>query len=324
MLVFAQDWTGDGWADVIVSEMRPLTLFVNPKGESRRWDRVVVLPDVCSEIAIRADVDSDGEVEIVYVGRDSQVAYGEPDPANSAGPWLVHKISEPVFEFNGCSIHGVGAGDINGDGRIDILQTTGWWEQPLADPADSEWIYHEQLFGEAPTFIGGGGAISVYDFNGDGLNDVVASLSAHGWGLAWYEQQRDANGTISFVKHPIMKDFSTKNAGDVTFSEPHAGAVLTDIDRDGVMDFIVGKRHWAHLDTLMDPDADGEAVIYWYRTVRTPDAPGGVEFVPELIHNKSGVGSEVKAVDINGDGATDVVASGTRGAYVFWGIPDGQ
>ena len=60
-----------------------------------------------------------------------------------------------------------------------------------------------------------------YDVNGDGRNDVVTSLSAHWWGLGWFEQKRDASGTITFEPHVIMDDFSTKNAGNVTFSEPH-------------------------------------------------------------------------------------------------------
>ncbi len=321
MLAFAKDWTGDGWEDVVVSEMRQLAMFINPKGESRRWDRVLVVPDVCSEITIQADIDSDGEDEMVYVDRESRVSYGEPDTANPSGPWRLTKVSATLFEFNGCSIHGVGAGDVNGDGRTDILQATGWWEQPASDPGKGNWKHHKVLFGESESFIGGGGAISVYDFNGDGLNDVVTSLSAHGWGLAWYEQQRNASGAISFVKHPLMGDFSTENAGGVTFSELHAGAILADVNRDGIMDFVTGKRHWAHLDTMVDPDPDGEAVIYWYETVRRPGAPGGVAFVPHLVHNKSGVGSEAKAKDINGDGAIDILTSGTRGTFILWGKP---
>ena len=83
--------------------------------------------------------------------------------------------------------------------------------------------------------------MAVYDVNGDKLNDVVTSLSAHGWGLAWYEQKRDPAGAISFVQHMVMDDFGTKNAGDVTFSQPH-GSTYADVDGDGVEDFIVGKR----------------------------------------------------------------------------------
>jgi hypothetical protein len=320
MLTFANDWNGDGWTDVLLTERRPLVMYVNPQGESRYWDRVEVLPDVCSETAVRADVDADGLPEIVYVGSDGRLAYGEPDPAAPDGPFLVRTISDPVVE--GCNTHGVGTGDINGDGRVDILQARGWWEQPASGPDQGMWIYHDAQFGRltrSPQHPGGA-EIAVHDFNGDGLNDVVTSLSAHGWGLAWYEQQRGASGDISFEEHLIMGDFTTNNAGDVTFSQVHSGATLGDIDRDGVVDFVTGKRHWSHLDSYSDPDPYGEAVIYWYRTVRNPDAPGGVEFVPVLIHNKSGVGSEVKVVDIDGDGMLDIVSSGSHGTFIFWGL----
>ncbi len=321
MITFANDWTGDGWVDVLNTERRPLVMYVNPKGEKRLWERVEVLPDVCSETAIRADVDGDGQPEVAFIGSDGRVAYGEPDPDDRMGPWLIHQISEPVIQ--GCNSHGLGTGDVDGDGRVDLLQARGWWEQPDEGPDKGLWIYHDDWFGRltrSPQHPGGA-EIAVYDFNGDGLNDVVSSLSAHGWGLAWYEQVRDADGAISFNEHLIMGDFSTKNAGGVTFSQPHSGATLGDIDHDGVMDFVTGKRHWSHLDSYSDPDPYGEAVIYWYRTVRDPQAPGGVRFEPELIHNKSGVGSEVKVLDINGDGALDIATAGSHGTFLIWGVP---
>jgi hypothetical protein len=323
MLTFAADFTGDGWTDVVVTERRPLVLYTNPRGENRRWARSMALPEVCSETAVAKDVDGDGKPEIVYAGRDGRMAYGEPDPANPTGPWLVHKISEAVVNVNGCNVHGIGAGDVNGDGRMDILQADGWWEQPAGGADKGLWAYHQEMFGDhtrSPQHPGGA-ELSVYDFNGDGLNDVVSALSAHGWGLAWFEQKKDASGKISFVRRPIMGDFSTQNAGGVTFSEVHGGANLADIDRDGVLDFVVGKRHWAHLDAQSDPDPDGPGVLYWYRTVRSKSAPGGVEFVPELINNRSGAGSEITVQDINKDGAIDVLTAGSRGLFVFWGVP---
>jgi hypothetical protein len=160
----------------------------------------------------------------------------------------------------------------------------------------------------------------VYDVNGDGLNDVVTSTAAHGFGLAWYEQKRDAAGKISFVEHVISGDYSAKNAGGVTFSQPH-GLTFADVDGDGVPDIIVGKRYWSHQESLHDPDSYGPPVLYWYRTVRNPKAPGGAEFVPELIHNRSGAGSSLLAVDLNGDGAVDIVTATDRGTFIFWGKP---
>jgi hypothetical protein len=104
----------------------------------------------------------------------------------------------------------------------------------------------------------------------------------------------------------------------VTFSEPH-GSTSADIDGDGIPDFIAGKRFFSHLESYLDPDPYGAPVLYVYRTVRNKKAPGGAEFVPELIHNQSGAGSQLLAVDLNKDGAVDIVTSTTQGAFVFFG-----
>jgi hypothetical protein len=147
----------------------------------------------------------------------------------------------------------------------------------------------------------------------------MTSLQAHGWGLAWYEQKKAADGKISFVEHMVMGDFSTKaqNAGGVTFSELH-GANFADIDSDGIPDFVTGKRAWSHLDTFIDPDPHGPPVLYVYRTVRDRTAPGGARFVPELIHNRSGIGSHVALVDLNGDRKPEIITSTKRGTFLFW------
>ncbi len=124
--------------------------------------------------------------------------------------------------------------------------------------------------------IMGGAVMGVYDVNGDGLADVVTALNAHGWGLAWFEQKRDAAGKISFVKHMIADDLTTQkeNAGGVVFSEPHASA-FADVNGDGIPDFIVGKRYLSHVNTYLDPDPFGQPVLYVYKVVRDPKAPGG-------------------------------------------------
>ena len=84
-------------------------------------------------------------------------------------------------------------------------------------------------------------------------------------------------------------------------------------------DIITGKRSYSHNDSYFDPDSQDEPVLYWYRTARNPRAPGGAEFVPELIHNRSGVGSQIAAADLNKDGAVDIVTATTRGLHVFFG-----
>lgn len=317
MVDFAFDFTGDGWTDILGGESRPMHLYVNPQGANRRWAKFSVLPQITSEIALMRDVDGDGKPEIFFGtgGIGGTLAFGWPDPASPTKPWLTHTISEPGPAHG----HGMGAGDVNGDGRIDVLQAAGWWEQPAAGPRSGLWRYHPYAFGRWGRAEGAGGAeMVVYDVNGDRLNDVVAGLNAHGFGLAWFEQKRDAAGQITFVRHMIIDDFSTKNVGGVTISEMH-GSAMADIDGDGVADFVTGKRLFSHQDSWVDPDPHGDAVLYWFRTVRNSKAPGGAEFVPELIHNKSGVGSQFTVGDLNKDGAIDIVTSTNRGTFIFWG-----
>jgi hypothetical protein len=118
----------------------------------------------------------------------------------------------------------------------------------------------------------------------------------------------------------IMDDFATKNPGDVTISEVHA-LTTADTNGDGVPDIITGKRLFAHLDSRTDPDSYGDAVLYVFRTVRNRRAPGGAEFVPELVHNRSGAGSMLHAADLNKDGAVDILTATNRGTFIFWGTP---
>ena len=309
MVNFAYDFTGDGWPDVLMVDQRPIYLYVNPKGESRRWDRYNVVPNATSEIELLKDIDGDGKPAVLFAGPQATMQYANPDPSNPTAPWIVHTVSEPGL----AGAHGMGVGDINGDGRKDIVNNRGWWEQPEKDAGTTKWKFHPESFGS------GGAEMGIYDVNGDGLNDVVTAIAAHGWGLAWFEQKRDKAGNISFVRHDIMGDFSTKNAGGVTFSEPHA-VIFADLDGDGIPDMITGKRLYSHLESHLDPDPNGPAVLYWYRTVRNPKAEGGAEFVPELIHNRSGVGSHFAAVDLNHDGAVDLITSTNKGTFIFWNL----
>jgi len=318
---FVFDFTGDGWPDVVAGENRPLFMYVNPKGEHRRWAKYPAVPQANSELVLMRDIDGDGKPEAIFgTGTGSAagtLAYAKPDPADPTKPWVVHTISDPGLAYG----HSMGAGDLNGDGRVDILQTAGWWEQPPAGANQGKWIYHPEAFGRWGRSEGAGGAeLCVYDVNGDKLNDVVTGLNAHGFGLAWFEQKRDAAGRISFERHMIIDDYSTKNAGNVTISEMHA-SLAADIDGDGVPDYVTGKRYWSHLEGYTDADPYGAPVLYWFRTVRNPKAPGGAEFVPELINNRSGVGSQFTAVDLNKDGAMDIITSSTRGTFIFWGKP---
>jgi hypothetical protein len=313
MVNFTYDFTGDGWPDILASEWdrqkntRPIDLYVNPKAADRRWEHTTVLAAPNTESVLMRDLDADGKPEMVF-GTATGYGWARPDAANPTAPWTVHVVSSPDQPRN---VHGMGGvGDLNGDKRADIVVTTGWYEQPADLTASGPWTFHPYDFATATTEMG------VYDVNGDGLTDVVASLSVHGWGLAWYEQKK-GDGAATFVRHDIAGDYSTKNAGNVAFAEAHA-ARFVDMTGDNIPDFVVGKRYWSHLENynaMIDPY--GPAVIYVYRTARNQNAPGGAEFVPELVHNRSGVGSAFEVMDLNKDGRPDIAVATAFGTHVF-------
>ena len=313
MVNLVADFTGDGWPDILSAVSRPMDLYVNPKGESRRWEKFRVLPTISSEIALMNDLDNDGKAEIVFAGGGAY-NWARADPANPTAVWTPHGISSPGQTVSG---HGIGIGDVNGDGRKDVVVPTGWYEQPAEGIERTPWTFHAHTFGNLAVFGMGGGEIGVYDVNGDKLADVVSG-SAHNWGLNWFEQKRAADGTRTFEQHVIAQDFSTENAGGVVFSESHA-ARFEDMDGDRIPDFITGKRMWSELENYTAQDPYGAPVLYIYRTVRDAKAPGGARFVPELVHNRSGVGSSFDIVDLNRDGRRDIVTATGFGTFVFYG-----
>jgi hypothetical protein len=219
-----------------------------------------------------------------------------------AGPW--HPVT-PKGEWHRYS-HGLGAGDVNGDGRLDVLEKDAWWEQPPSLAGDPAWKRHPASFGK------GGAQMYAYDVNGDGLNDIITCLSAHEYGLAWFEQYREA-GEIKFRQHTFMNQQPGENKYGVHFSQPHALDLL-DVDKDGLKDIVVGKRFWAHGPTG-DPEPNEAAVLYWFKLVRGPSR--GVDYIPYLIDDNSGVGTQVVAGDVNGDGWSDVVVGNKKGTFVF-------
>ncbi len=301
---YSVDFNSDGWDDIFLLGFpgEAALWFENPGDADSLWTSYSVFPQVGGEAPTWADLTGDGKPEIVCVF-EQRFGYVTPDWDDLTQPWTFHPIT-PEGEW-GKYTHGLGLGDVNGDGRLDLLEAAGWWEQPASLDGDPEWIHHAADFGE------GGAQMYAYDFDGDGDNDILTSLKAHEWGLAWFEQV-STNGTTTFNKHLIMGETPAENRYGVAFSQVH-GVALVDMDGDGLDDIVTGKRYLAH-GTWGDPDNDADPVLYWFKTVRTAD---GVDFLPYEIDNDSGIGVGVTVSDVNEDGRPDIVIGNKNGAYVF-------
>ncbi|MBW3538933.1 MAG: c-type cytochrome [Planctomycetes bacterium] len=278
------------------------------KDENGFWTRHVVIPVVDNESPQYVNLVGDGRPELVC-SSGGYFGYAAPDRENPEAEWAFHRISDQTA--GGRFTHGLGVGDVNGDGRIDLLEKTGWWEQPESLEGDPVWKKH------AFEFSGPGGAqMYAYDFDGDGDNDVLTSLAAHAYGLAWYEHVKADDGGITFRRRDIMGAKPEENRYGLVFSQLHA-IDLADMDGDGLKDIVTGKRWWAH-GPKGDAEPNAPAVLYWFRTLRNKadDGTTNVDFVPHKIDDDSGVGVEVKAVDVNGDELLDVVVGNKKGTFV--------
>jgi hypothetical protein len=305
-LTFTYDFNGDGWSDVLVYG-HPGTeaiWYENPKNQPGLWPKHAILDVADNESPALLDVTGDGKPELLCCSK-GYIGYAEADWKNPAAPWKFHAVS-PKGDYQRYT-HGIGCGDINGDGRIDIIEKDCWWEQPASVANDPVWIKHPFSF--AP----GAAQMLVYDVNGDGLNDVITCLNPHGFGLVWWEQVRE-NGNITFREHVILNKDGSKNSDEISFSQLHALALM-DIDGDGLLDIVTGKRFWAHGKDGPDPESNAPAVLYWFQLKRP--AKGQAVFVPHLIDDNSGVGTQVTAGFVSDPKRPDIVVGNKKGVFVF-------
>lgn len=321
---FVHDFNNDGWADILVlgrAEPSPTAKpnswekvvmhqahwFANPGTKAgtkeETWQRYFVFPRVMGEAPIFGDLDGDGQPELMALW-EKQWGLLRPRPEQPADPWVFSPISR-VGDWR-VYYHGMGMGDLDGDGRLDLVLNEGLFFQPAKPGAP----WNEQLLRFSS---GRGGAqMLVFDVNGDGRPDVVSALDGHGWGLSWFEQTKAAAGGIAFAEHRIMGDRGEEAKFGLAFSQVHALAAA-DLDGDGLTDFVTGKRWWAHGPTH-DLEPEGTPVLYWFQLARDKD---GARFVPHLIDDASGVGAQILLRDVTGDGVPDVLVASKRGAFLF-------
>ena len=301
---WVRDFNLDGWPDVLMVGFpgTPAAWFENPGTSGGGWQRHDTIPNpVDNESPEFVDLTGDQQPELVHMTA-GVFGWSSPDAGVSL-PWVFHPLSDN--RGYATFTHGLGVGDLDGDGRAEAIEATGFYRQPSSLSGDPPWSRVAQSFG------GGGAQMPVLDVDGDGDTDVVSSLAAHGYGLAWFEQTAKAPA-LTFVEHLIVPDTEPATDADVVIHEPHAVAVA-DIDGDGVQDIVTGERFWGHIPSGA-PDFSAPARLYWFHTERTP---GGVTFTPTLIDDDSGVGTQLTVGDLDGNGSPDLVIANKKGAFVF-------
>ncbi len=290
------DVNGDGRTDVITATWfaRELAWWENP-GASGEWKKHVIEQGYPTEFAFLVDLDNDGQARELlpqFGSEKAPLAWYRIE----GGRFVRHTVSGQSYG------HGIGAGDVNADGRTDILTPVGWWEAP-EDPAGPGWVHHEDFARfEFPHL----GFLYVRDINEDGRPDVLTSF-AHGYGLLWLERTPDGG----WKKHVI----------DESWSQAHA-VTLADLDGDGREDVITGKRFHAH--NGKDPGGREPLGLYWYE--HRLQAGGTVIWKRHVIDygSRAGGGMQMVVTDIDGDGDRDVLAPGKGGLFWFENLTAGQ
>ncbi|MBL8869943.1 MAG: VCBS repeat-containing protein, partial [Planctomycetaceae bacterium] len=299
------DFDGDGANDIFVVGFpgTPAYVYQNPGRTKRAWIKHQVFDWVSNESPHFTQLVGDETPELVCT-RDGFFGFATIDRTKPLEAWKFHAVSEQVTDkkFG----HGLGVGDINGDGRLDIVHSKGWLEQPATNATTARWKPHVATFSSAY----GGAEMLVYDVDGDGLNDVITSEAAHDFGLSWYQQKRDG-GDSTFERHLIMGSHPSENKYGVVFSELHS-VQLADIDEDGLKDIVTGKTYYSH--HRQSPMWDAGAVVYYFALRRTKD---GVDWLPYQAAADTGIGRQLVVTDINKDNKLDIAVGGMKGAFVL-------
>lgn len=291
------DVDGDGWLDVVSCSWheKRSTWSRNTGPKGGEWPETVIEENGNFEHGDLWDIDGDGKANEIVPGVRGTIWYEIGKLPNGQRGLLRRVVSEKSLEW------GVGAGDVNGDGRIDFLRPNAWFEAP-ADPRTGLWKEHPLALGtlraEKTSHTP---QIYTYDVNGDGWNDIVTS-SAHEYGIFWYEQQRAA-GALKWKQHVI----------DDSWSQAHS-LTLADLDKDGDLDLVTGKRFRAH--NGGDPGETEPLGVYWYELTRRPS----VRWTKHIITYGQGIGSgmNIPVVDLDQDGDLDIVVTGKWGGPAWF------
>lgn len=302
---YVRDINKDGLNDILIVGLpsKPLHAYLNPGTKDGKWKEVALFDVVDNECPQLLDIDGDG-IEELICNFEGYCGYAKMNPEKPLDKWVFHKVSAKGHWHK--YSHGIGVGDVNNDGRMDLIAENGWFEQPEKIVKDQQWTHHKAKFsnGEKHT----GAQMFAYDVDGDGKNDLITAGNAHGYGLYWFKNIDNK----TFEKKTIMGRTPGESKYGVKFSQVHA-IELIDMNGDGLKDIVTGKRFWAH-GPKGDSEPNAPAVLYVFELVRENNE---AYFKPIKVDDNSGVGTQFTAGDINKDGQNDIVISNKKGTYVF-------
>lgn len=315
--VYATDVNQDGWLDVLTFPTmgQPIYWYKNPKLESGHWEEGIVVTDYHGESPLLVDLFGTGEKGVLcgvnqadslyQLGYSTVTTSGEWETAIVGststyafrGPFWGKRIKQAAA---GAFEHGLGTGDINGDGIQDIITRNGWYKGAALGklPLKFNAVPFDTMASSSSPNLQFA-QMMVYDVDLDGDNDVVGS-SAHQYGIWWFEHIKK-EGKIEFIKHTILEDMS----------QVHALAI-GDLNRNGVPDFVTGKRYLAH--NGRDPGWDDALDLVWIEAYQDE---GETHFSIHTIDQGVGVGTQIHLVDMNGDQWDDILVSNKTGTYLF-------
>jgi hypothetical protein len=281
------DVNGDGWPDIVTVNWRSKSIkwIEHPGAGLGAWKTHVVAEPGYMETGRVVDMEGNGKPAILPNGSTFAAWWSLDKKPDGSPDWQRHELPK---ELAG---HGIGFGDINGDGRGDVVGRFGWAEAP-ADRRNGRWIWHPDFDLDAASV-----PILVVDVNGDGLNDIVYSR-AHHCGVYWLEQTRK-DGKIGWIKHVI----------DSSWCGGHA-PLWADLDGDGIPELVVGKRYLAH--EGKDPGEYDPLVGYRYQFNKTTKTWKRSTIT---YNDNVAFGLDPKAVDLNGDGRLDLLVADRCGLY---------
>ncbi len=290
---WGEDIDGDGWTDLVVAPFptNASYWYRNPEGGGGHWTAFPIAPPLATgmESPVFADLLGDGR-RVLIAGDESDftLAWYEPGPDPTA-PWIRHAISEPGFGGAYRFSHGLGLDDVDGDGRRDVLTTTGWFQR-TADR--TRWPFHPYTLGADPC-----SNMFARDLDGDGRADLICP-HPHTYGLELWRQGPDGTFAAQVI--------------DDTISQLHALG-LEDLDGDGAPELVTGKNYFAH--AYGDPGLEDPALLVYYKL--RPDGAGGTLVERHVIDDDSGVGRTMTTGDVDGDRRPDIVTTNKKGLHVF-------